>query len=140
MTSSSLFRPASNAGHAALILRVTLGLLFLIHASVKIFVFTPAGTVAFFGSLGLPPALAYLDMFAEVAGGFALILGVWTRLAALALIPILLGAIITVHWHAGFMFSNPNGGWEYPAFWIVALVVQSLLGGGTFALTPEKSA
>jgi putative oxidoreductase len=141
MTTSSLaFRPATNAAHAALILRVTLGVLFLVHASVKLFVFTPAGTVAFFGSLGLPPAFAWLDMVAEVAGGIALILGLWTRLVALALIPILLGAIVTVHWQAGFMFSNPNGGWEYPGFWIVALVVQSLLGGGSYALTPEKSA
>ncbi|MBF9235055.1 DoxX family protein [Microvirga alba] len=123
------------APYAALVLRVTLGILFLAHAGLKIFVFTPAGTAQFFGSLGLPPTLAYLTILAEVAGGVALILGFLTRWAALALIPILLGAIFTVHGPAGFFFNNPNGGWEYLAFWIAALVVQALLGDGAYALS-----
>lgn len=124
------------APYAALLLRVTLGALFLAHAALKIFVFTPAGTAGFFGSLGLPPALAYLVMAGEVLGGIALILGFWTRVVAILLIPILLGAIATVHAAAGFFFSNANGGWEYPAFWTVALIVQALLGDGAFALRP----
>ncbi len=122
------------APYAALLLRVTLGALFLAHAALKIFVFTPAGTAGFFGSIGLPPALAYAIMTAEVLGGIALILGVWTRLVAVVLVPILLGAIVTVHGAAGFFFSNAHGGWEYPAFWAVALVAQALLGDGAFAL------
>lgn len=122
------------APYAALVLRVTLGALFLAHAGLKIFVFTPAGTAQFFGSLGLPPALAYLIILAEVAGALALILGVYTRWAALALIPILLGAIVTVHGPAGFFFSNPKGGWEFLAFWILALLTQALLGNGAYAL------
>jgi putative oxidoreductase len=122
------------APYAALLLRVTLGGVFLAHAALKIFVFTPAGTAAFFGSLGLPPALAYLTICGEVFGGFALILGVWTRAVAILVTPILLGAIFTVHGPAGFFFNNANGGWEYPAFWIVALVVQALLGDGAYAV------
>ena len=39
-----------------------------------------------------------------------------------------------MHGAAGFFFNNPNGGWEYPAFWIVALVVQALLGDGAYAV------
>jgi putative oxidoreductase len=97
-------------------------------------VFTPAGTAKFFASVGLPPALAYLTIMAEVIGGIALILGAWTRIVAVALIPILLGAIATVHGQAGFFFDSANGGWEYPAFWAIALVVQALLGGGAFEL------
>jgi putative oxidoreductase len=122
------------APYAALFLRVTLGVLFLAHAGLKIFVFTPAGTAGFFGSIGLPPALAYLVMTAEVLGGIALIFGLWTRVVAVALTPILLGAIFTVHGAAGFFFNNANGGWEYPAFWTVALFVQALLGDGAYAL------
>jgi putative oxidoreductase len=122
------------APYAALLLRVSLGGLLLAHAGLKFFVFTPAGTAKFFGSVGLPPELAYLIMAAEVLGGVALILGVWTRLVAVAVVPILLGAIFTVHGPAGFFFNNPNGGWEYPAFWIVALLVQALLGNGAYAL------
>lgn len=122
------------APYAALLLRVTLGALFLAHASLKFFVFTPAGTAKFFDSLGLPPALAYLTIAVEILGGIALILGLWTRIAALVLVPILLGAIVTVHGAAGFFFTNPHGGWEYPAFWSIALIVQALLGDGTYAL------
>ncbi|MCK9919977.1 DoxX family protein [Microbacteriaceae bacterium K1510] len=127
------------APYAALLLRLTLGGLFLTHAALKFFVFTPAGTAAFFGKIGLPPALAYLTIAAEVLGGLALILGVWTRVVAILLIPILLGAIVTVHGGAGFFFNNPNGGWEYPAFWAVALLIQALLGDGAYALRPLSS-
>jgi putative oxidoreductase len=122
------------APSAALLLRVSLGILFLAHASLKFFVFTPAGTAKFFGSVGLPPALAYVVIAAEVIGGVALILGLWTRIVAIVLVPILLGAIFTVHGAAGFFFNNANGGWEYPAFWSIALIVQALLGDGIYAL------
>ncbi len=122
------------APYAALLLRLSLGGLFLAHAGLKLMVFTPAGAAKFFASVGLPPALAYATIIAELVGGIALILGVWTRVVAVALIPILLGAIATVHGQAGFFFNNANGGWEYPAFWVIALVVQALLGGGAFEL------
>jgi putative oxidoreductase len=122
------------APYAATLLRLTLGGAFLAHAALKIFVFTPAGTVHFFESVGVPGFVAYLDMFAEVAGGLALIAGVLTRYVALALTPILLGAIVTVHFANGFFFNDPHGGWEYPAFWTLALIVQALLGDGAFAL------
>ncbi len=125
---------ASQTDLAALILRVSLGALFLAHAGLKIFVFTPAGTAGFFQSLGLPGPLAYLVILVEVLGGLALIAGYRTCIVSLALIPVLLGAIVTVHFAAGFWFSNANGGWEYPAFWIIALVVQSLLGDGAASL------
>lgn len=124
------------APYAALLLRVTLGLLFLAHAGLKIFVFTPSGTAGFFASLGLPGWLAYLTIVWELAGGVALILGFWPRLAAIAVIPILLGAIFSVHGAAGFFFSNPNGGWEFPAFWIIGLIVLALTGDGAMALRP----
>lgn len=124
------------APYALLILRLALGLLFLAHGGLKIFVFTPAGTAQYFESLGLPPALAYLTMTLEMAGGIALIVGLYARLAALALIPILLGGIVSVHAAAGFFFTNPNGGWEFPALWIVGLASVVLGGDGALALRP----
>lgn len=120
--------------YAALVLRLSLGVLFLAHAALKIFVFTPAGTAQYFASLGLPPALAYLTMLGEVGGGAALILGIYTRVVALALTPILIGTIVTVHGANGWLFDNAGGGWEFSAFWAVTLVVQALLGDGAFAL------
>jgi putative oxidoreductase len=120
--------------YAAFLLRVSLGILFLAHGAMKLFVFTPAGTVEFFASLGLPPALAYLTMLAELGGGALLLAGVVTRRAALALVPLMLGTIIFDHGASGWVFSNPGGGWEFPAFWTVTLIVQALLGDGAFAL------
>ena len=128
------------APYAAFALRVALGVLFLAHAGLKVFVFTPAGTAQFFASLGLPAGLAYLVIAAETLGGVALILGIYGRVVALALVPILLAAIFTVHGPAGFFFTNPNGGWEYLALWVVALVSVGLLGDGAFAMKPSPAA
>ncbi len=125
---------ASQADLAALLLRATMGALFVLHAWMKIAVFTPAGTAQYFASLGLPGALAYLTIAAELLGGLALIAGLRTRWVALALVPVTAGAGWFGHASAGFFFSNPGGGWEYPAFWTVALLVQALLGGGAWSL------
>lgn len=128
-------RSASAA--AALTLRVALGVMFLAHGLLKVFVFTIPGTVGFFGSLGLPAIAAYATIVAEVAGGLALIVGFRTRLVAAALLPILVGATV-VHAGNGWVFSAPNGGWEYPAFLTVATFVQVLLGDGAFALSGAR--
>lgn len=124
------------APYASLLLRLALGILFLAHFGLKFFVFTPAGTAKFFASLGLPGGLAYITMAVELIGAIALILGIYARVFALVLIPVLLGAIFTVHGPAGFFFSNPNGGWEFPAFWIVGLLALALTGDGKYALKP----
>lgn len=122
--------------YAALILRVSLGFMFIAHGLLKVLVFTPAGTVGYFESLGLPGFFAYLTIVAELGGGAALILGIYTRLVSLALIPLMIGSIVFAHASAGWLFSNQGGGWEYPAFWAVTLVVQALLGAGAYALKP----
>jgi putative oxidoreductase len=127
-----------NAAVAATLLRVTLGALFIAHALLKYFVFTLPGTAGFFESLGLPGALGYATFAAELAGGVLLVLGVQTRIVALALVPIMLGAT-WAHLGNGWVFSGPKGGWEYPAFWTVTLVVQALLGDGAWALRPAPT-
>ena len=115
----SFLAGVANSDLAATILRVSMGVLFLAHAGLKLFVFTPAGTAGYFASLGLPGPLAYLVIAAELLGGIALILGVYSRWVSLALVPILLGSIYVPHGAAGFFFSNEGGGWEFPAFWAV---------------------
>ena len=125
---------ASNADLAATLLRVTSGVWFLLHAGLKIFVFTPAGTAGFFEQIGLPGLLAYIVIAAELLGGIALIAGYKTRLVALGLSVILLGSIYTPHFAAGFFFSNAGGGWEFPAFWALSLWALALLGDGAYAL------
>ena len=122
--------------YAALLLRVALGVLFLAHAWQKYAVFTPAGTAQYFQSLGLPGFFGYLTMAAEAIGGICLILGIATSLVAVALIPLMLGTIVLVHGKNGWVFTNKDGGWEYPAFWAVGLLVLALLGDGSAALGP----
>jgi len=122
------------APYAALLLRVSLGVMFLVHSIyLKLVVYTLPGTVKFFESLGLPSASAHLTIAVEVIGATMLILGVRTRYAAAALLPVLLGAS-WVHWKNGWLFTNAGGGWEYPVFLAVATIVQALVGDGAFAL------
>lgn len=117
----------------ALVLRVSIGIVMIAHGLLKVLVFTLPGTAQFFDSVGFPGWSAYPVTFIEIAGGVLLISGVATRWVSLALIPVLLGAT-SVHFGAGWVFSNANGGWEYPAFLTVALIVQALLGPGALAL------
>ena len=123
--------------YAALLLRVSLGVMFYAHAWLKIKVYTPAGAVKYFESLGVPGWLAYATMAAEIGGGTLLILGIETRWVALLLVPLIAGTIVLVHGKNGWLFSNKDGGWEYPAFWIMGLIVLALLGNGAAALGPR---
>ena len=121
--------------YAVAILRVTLGALLIVHFLNKLLIFTPAGTAHMFEGLGLPGPLAYVVMAVEVVSGIALVVGIWPRLAALAALPILVGSIIFFHGHNGFAYNAPKGGgWEYPAFWAIALLVQVLIGDGALVL------
>jgi putative oxidoreductase len=126
------------APYAILALRVTTGVLFLVHGLIKLFVFTPAGTAGYFESLGLPGALGYLTMLAELAGGLALILGIKTRYVSAGFVVLLLGAAITAHAGNGFMWTNANGGWEFPVAWALVQAALALLGDGAYALAPVK--
>ena len=132
-----MLHETKNAAHAALLLRVSLGMLFIAHGLLKVLVFTIPGTVGYFQSIGYPSFFAYLVIAAELAGGTLLILGFYARYAALALIPILIGATLQ-HAGNGWLFSNAKGGWEFPAFWTVTLLVQALLGNGAYALNPPS--
>ncbi|MCZ8272119.1 MAG: DoxX family protein [Microcystis sp. LE19-4.1E] len=120
------------APYAATLLRVSLGVMLLAHGLLKIFVFTLPGTVGFFGKLGLPAIAAYATIGVEVIGGLMLIAGIFTRWASLAALPVLIGATF-VHFGNGWLFSGAGGGWEFPAFWTVALAVQALLGDGAYS-------
>ena len=120
------------APYAAFALRLALGTMFVAHALLKYLVFTPAGTVKFFESIGLPGPLAYLTIVAELVGGALILAGIGTRYVSAALIPVLLGAT-WAHAGNGWLFTAQNGGWEYPAFLTVAALVQSLLSDGAWS-------
>jgi len=120
------------------LLRVSLGVMYLAHSLLlKVATFGLAGTAGYFVSLGLPRWLAYATVAAEVIGGAAILLGIKARWFALALTPILVGALATAHAANGWVFSAPGGGWEYPAYLVVLSVAQFLLGDGALALRPS---
>jgi len=128
-----MFDTQTTTPYAALLLRVTLGVAFIAHGLLQVLVFTVPGTVAFFESLGYPGFMAYLVILAELGGGVALIAGAYTRLVALALVPVLIGATLQ-HLPNGWMFANEGGGYEFPLFWTMTLLVQAGLGAGAFAV------
>ncbi|MEO1044125.1 MAG: DoxX family protein [Pseudomonadota bacterium] len=130
---------ADYTAYGAALLRVSLGTMMAAHGLLKLLVFTPAGTAAFFESIGFAGFLAYPVIAAEIIGGAALILGFKTRMVALALVPLMIGATVP-HMANGWLFSSPNGGWEFPVFWAVALIVQALLGRGAFAIDNARIA
>ena len=129
----------STAPYGIALLRVSLGVLFLAHVGLKIFVFTIPGFVAYFASLGLPALFAYGVIALELAGGLALILGIYAPWVALPLALEMFGTIVMVHGANCWLFTNKGGGWEYPAFWAVSLIALSLLGDGALALLPARA-
>ena len=124
-----MFTATRRIDAAAVLLRTGLGAMFVAHALLKYFVFTLPGTGQFFASLGLPAALGYFVFGAELVGGVMLLAGVYTRIVAAVLVPVLLGAL-WAHSGNGWLFTAPNGGWEYPAFLTLAAIVLALLGDG----------
>ncbi len=119
--------------YAALMLRLTLGAMFIAHGLLKVLVFTLPGTAQFFESVGFSGWMAYPVVGAELFGGLLLVLGVATRWVSLALVPVLLGAAY-VHLGNGWVFSNANGGWEFPVLLVFVTLVQAMLGAGALAV------
>ena len=104
MTSEQRLAQSSGFLDAALVLlRVVLGVVFIAHGAQKAFQFGIAGTVASFAEMGvvLPTMTAPVVTFIEFFGGIALVLGLFTRVAAWGIAVVMLGAILVVHLPAG---------------------------------------
>ncbi|MFG1358804.1 DoxX family protein [Xanthobacter pseudotagetidis] len=124
------------APYGLFLLRAALGLMWVSHALLKVFVFTVAGFSGFLASKGFPAALALPTIGAELIGGLLILAGIYARPVAVLLIPVMLGAML-VHIPNGWIFSAAGGGWEYPAFLVVASLTIALSGEGAFALKPS---
>lgn len=122
-----------NIESAALLLRLALGTMFIAHGLLKFIVFTLPGTAKFFASVGFSAWTAYPVAYFEVVAGILLVIGFYSRYIAIISIPVLLGSL-SVHVGNGWLFSSPNGGWEYPAFLTVSAVVVALLGDGAYSV------
>jgi putative oxidoreductase len=125
------------APYAALLLRLSLGTMWISHALLKLLVFTIPGFQAFLAAQGMPAFMAWPVVLMELAGGAMILLGYHGRIASLALLPVLAGATLA-HIGNGWVFSAPNGGWEYPAFLLAASAIHALLGDGAYALSSTR--
>ena len=123
----------NTVAYGVTLLRASLGVMWIAHALLKLFVFTLPGTAKFFESVGLPGILAYPVFAVELLGGAAILLGVYARQVSLALTPVMAVAA-SVHFGNGWLFTNQGGGWEYPVFLAVASVALWLVGDGALAL------
>ncbi len=133
----SLTKPVidfETAPYAILLLRVSLGILFLAHGLLKVFTFTLPGTAQFFESIGLPVVMAAPVALAEIIWGVLLVAGLYTRWIALGLFPMMLVATFKAHGANGWLFTNEGGGWEFTAFVAIACLVQFLLGDGAYGI------
>jgi putative oxidoreductase len=116
-----------------LLLRVTLGVLLLLHGIGKL----RGGIDQIIGAVsnaGVPGALAYLVYIGEVVAPLLLIIGAWTRVAALVVAVNMIVAVALVHL-GDLLTLGPSGGWalELQAFYLAVALAIALLGAGRYS-------
>ncbi|HEY2376763.1 MAG TPA: DoxX family protein [Gemmatimonadaceae bacterium] len=118
---------------ALTLIRLIVGIVFLVHGSQKLFVFGIGGITGFFSQMGIPlPMIAGpVVTFVELLGGIALILGIFTRVAAILLAIDMCGAILFVHGKNGFFLPN---GFEYALTLLTANIALAIGGPGEYAV------
>lgn len=140
-------QPTRHAWGTAL-LRVWLGVLFVMHGYLVLAVLGPeaiAGSTTRMGfpaSAGLP--LAWYLIAAHTVGGALLVIGLWTRAAALANVPVMAAAVFLLHTPEGFFMHGIildaaagraiAGGYEFALTVLVATLAVMLLGAGALSL------
>lgn len=80
--------------------------------------------------------LATYVMLAHLVGGALLVVGYYTRLAALVQLPVLVGAVVLVHWQNGLLSANQS--LEFSALVLFLLVLVVLFGGGKWSLDAQQ--
>lgn len=131
--SSATVAESSRLQLALFILRVVVGLIFVIHGGQKLFQYGFGNVIGSFGKMGIPlPAIAGpVVTIVEFFGGLALVAGVVTRVAAILIACDMLGAILFVHLKNGFF--GP-GGFEYPLSLLAASVCLALAGASAYSV------
>ncbi|MBW8004789.1 MAG: DoxX family protein [candidate division NC10 bacterium] len=138
------------SGYGITVLRVTLGIIFLLHGYLAVFVYTPAGVTAFNAKMGIPlPAImAWFVILGHFLGGASLVLGFFTRIGALVHVVIMGGAIFFVHLREGFFLHGmvvdaaagkaAVAGYEYALVLLMASIAILITGGGPLALDGSR--
>ncbi len=134
---------ATSSSWAITVVRVVLGVIFFAHGAQKVLGWFGGyglkGTTGYLTSIGLPRPIAYLVCFFEFLGGIGLIFGFLTRLAALAVLIVMIGAIAKVHRKHGFFLNwelaaGRGHGYEANLAFVAMAVACLMAGGGSLAL------
>ncbi len=112
-----------------LVMRVALGVIFIAHGWQK--VFSMQGVEKMVSGLGFPWWMAFVLTAAELGGGILVLVGLLTRLGALAICVDMCVAIAKVHWSHGL--KGPQG-FEYPLACAALAFALIFLGAGPIAL------
>lgn len=130
--------PYRIAPYAALLLRLALGSVWLSHAFLKLAAFSMPALAAFLNAQGMPTPMAWPVALLELAGGVMIILGIHGRVASVALLPLLAGALVG-HTGNGWTAMVPGGGWLYPSLLMMATLLHLRAGDGAAALLQAPS-
>ncbi len=117
-----------------LVVRVVMGVAFILHGWPKIQ--NPMGWMNAMGGEGVPSFIQALAALAEFGGGIALVLGLFTPLAALGIVCQMLGALFMVHFPMGHPFVAATGGpsYELPLVYLALAILLLVLGPGRWSL------
>lgn len=139
----------NGAAWGVLVLRVVVGIILVMHGYAALATYTPRGMSGMVLRMGFPAwtamPLAWYLIIAHAVGGALIVIGLWTRLAAVLNVPIMLSAVTLLHWPQGFFMraTVTDGrasviGYEYPLLVLAATLAIALIGAGPFSLDGRR--
>jgi putative oxidoreductase len=142
------------AAWGALVLRVVLGITFVMHGYAAFWLIGPRGIGGYVVRMGFPAfaalPLAWYLILVHSVGGALIVIGLWTRLAAILNIPIMLCAVFLVHLSQGFFVKGvivdaaagraATAGYEFSLLVLGCTVAVALIGAGPYSIDRGRSA
>ena len=139
----------NGAAWGVLVLRIVLGVILVMHGYMALMTYSPRGVGNLVVRMGFPAwtalPLAWYLIAVHAVGGALIVIGLWTRLAAVLNIPVMLSAVALLHWPQGFFMraavTDGRGsvlGYEFSLLVLAATVAIALIGAGPFSLDGRR--